>query len=160
MWLGWRKRRRQFCNSHNVELECLLGRPGWVVVRRLGSDGLGELACVSLVLEAEVHFGAAGFPDDRRRVVPGRLLLPREAFEYDLCRPQIGIGLRPRPAGHEMGSRLDLPQQIPRHPGHSCASRIVDPAGTPPRERSSCQMTPLTASRRNLALRIKREHPL
>jgi hypothetical protein len=105
-----------------LHLECPLARPSWVTAGCFSLHGRGELSGVALIVESQINLWTTGIPHQRRRVVAGRLLLIHETSEHHLrFRKFIAadgcIWLRYR-AHDEVGSRLAVLEEMPRHFGH------------------------------------------
>ena len=89
---------------------------------RFSLHGSGELSGIAFILESKIHLWTAGISHQSGRVVAGRLLLIHKTSQHYLRFRQFiavhgCIWLRYR-AHDEVGSRLAVLEEMPRHFGH------------------------------------------
>ena len=89
---------------------------------RFSLRGSGELSGIAFILESEIHLWTTGIPHQCRRVVAGRLLLHHKPCEQRVECLQFITDNRTLcvlcGTYNEMGSRLAVLKEMPRHFGH------------------------------------------
>src|SRR5580704_17937915 len=108
----WRRMRGSQCQHRRaIQLKCPFGCPPWVGVCRFCLHSSGQLSGIALVLEREMHFRLAGFPEHSRCVVARRFLNLQKISKHDLCCPGVWFAtqlIRAQYGDHEVGSRLTV----------------------------------------------------
>jgi hypothetical protein len=105
------KRGGQGLDRRFIQVDYSLGRPSPIGPGCFGPHGVGQLSRIALLLESEVHFRTACFPNGRGCIGAGRLLRPDKTSENVLHFPQsrtVARLVNLHSGGHEMCSWLPV----------------------------------------------------